>query len=162
MNKWGCHGGQLVSGSRFGLRGRYISSIPGIAAFSGDPGFAWIAFPVKLRVGSSGVVGWPWSWVPHSVSTGVPRSRHTNPFRSLSKLYSSAWDVGEHCGPSITKLTEMVSQGVPWFICSLTISLRQPEYQHLGLLPAMSSSGGHYLCLVGTLQWGNSSADDDH
>ena len=59
MNKWGCHGGQLVSGSRFGLRGRYISSIPGIAAFSGDPGFAWMAIPVKLRVGSSGVVGWP-------------------------------------------------------------------------------------------------------
>ena len=162
MNKWGCHGGQLVSGSRFGLRGRYISSIPGIAAFSGDPGFAWIAFPVKLRVGSSGVVGWPWSWVPHSVSTGVPRSRHTNPFRALSNLYSSAWDVGEHCGPSIAKLTEMVSQGVHCIICSLTISLRHPEYQHLGFLPAMSSSGGHYLCLVGTLQWGNSSADDDH
>ena len=52
-------GASWYRGQGFGLRGRYISSIPGIAAFSGDPGFAWIAFPVKLRVGSSGVVGWP-------------------------------------------------------------------------------------------------------
>ena len=38
--------------------------------------------------------------------------------------------------------------------CMFTDHLsKATEYQHLGLLPTMSSPGGPYLCLEGTLQW---------
>ena len=58
---------------RFGGLKHFIDS--GYCRVSGDPGFAWMAFPVKLRVVPGDVAGWPWSWVPHGVCTGVPRSR---------------------------------------------------------------------------------------
>ena len=54
------YGASLVPGSRlvgsdFGLD---ISSVLVIRSVSGDPGFAWMAFPVKFRVVSS-VGSWP-------------------------------------------------------------------------------------------------------
>ena len=47
-------GVSLVSG----CQGWYVS-ILGFETLSGDPGFAWMAFPVKLRVVPGDVAGWP-------------------------------------------------------------------------------------------------------
>ena len=87
--------GQLGSGvkvGRFRFWVGYLSSVLVIRSVSGDPGFAWMAFPVKFR-GVSSVGSWPWSCVPHGVSTGVPRSRHTycsGPSPTIF-LYSRFW-----------------------------------------------------------------------